>query len=173
LRVSDLNEGAEGYLVVILNNTNLITCSAVYECPFILLSHYPQGHCNQDMSKHFQISVHKPQRRRARCWMHRGIPWNGSQLGNLRGWVMHKPSSSPCKLAPRRNLVMCVDSEGPPDCKCSRKDKTSLKQFPDSDSRNVCLLNLTSFKFASIALIYFSPNDCQLLQYFHIPHSID
>ncbi len=68
---------------------------------------------------------------------------------------------------------MCVDSEGPPDCKCSRKDKTSLKQFPENDSRNVCLLYLTSFKFASIGLIYFSPNDCQLLQYFHIPHSID
>jgi hypothetical protein len=44
-------------------------------------------------------------------------PWNGSQLGNLRGWVMHKPSLSPCKLAPRRNLVTCVDSEGPPDYK--------------------------------------------------------
>ncbi len=42
LRVSDLNEGAEGYLVVILNNTNLITCSAVYECPLILLSHYAE-----------------------------------------------------------------------------------------------------------------------------------
>jgi hypothetical protein len=112
LRVSDLNEGAEGYLVVILNNTNLITCSFTLH----------RGPCNQDMSKHFQISVHKPQLRRARCWMHRGIPWNGSQLGNLRGWVMHKPSSSPCKLAPRRNLVTCVGSEGPPDCKCSRKD---------------------------------------------------
>ncbi len=52
-----------------------------------------------------------------------------NQLGNLYGYVMHKPSLLGCKLAPTTNLVTHVDSQCPFDSTLSRGDTKQYHLF--------------------------------------------